>query len=409
MKIAHSVSHFLSQTGTRCISSAFALLFFLLLAPLASAQNTRAELEKQKQELLRKINENQKILDQTAAQRNTSLGRLKALNNQITSRATLIKAINDEMAVLDDEIAEDQSIIEAMDRDLAALKEEYAKMVYATQKTSSGFNKLTFLFASQTFNQLFMRFKYIEQYADARKKQSEQIQIVQVNLNEQIAEIEQQKQDKQALLDEELSENKKLQNLRGEQRQLISTLEKQANKIQDELEKQRASERELTNRIDEIIEAERLAAAASSADMSTLSKEFSDNMGKLPWPVDGGFISSKYGKHRHPTLKRVTLNNKGIDIQTAKDAGVKAVFSGKVVGVMSIQGQGITVLIQHGDYFSAYSRLKAVTVKKGDQIIAGQRLGQVLTNGDNVSELKFRINDKNGTVNPEIWLQSKIN
>lgn len=378
------------------------------MAPLATAQ-TRSELEKQKQELLQKIKENQKILDQTAAQRNTSLGRLKALNNQISSRATLIKAINDELAVLDDEIAEDQSIVEAMDRDLEELKDEYASMIYATQKTSSGFDKLTFLFASQTFNQLFMRFKYIQQYSEARKKQSEQIQIVQANLNEQIAEIEQQKDDKKSLLNEELSENKKLQNLRGEQRQLVQRLEQQASKIQDELEKQRASERELTNRIEAIIEAEREAAAASSVDMSSLSKEFSDNMGKLPWPVDGGFISSKYGKHRHPTLKRVTLNNKGIDIQTAKNADVKAVFAGKVSAVMSIQGQGITVLIQHGEYFSAYTRLKAVTVSKGDDVVVGQRLGQVLTNGENISELKFRIFDKNGTVNPEIWLQGKIN
>ena len=129
----------------------------------------------------------------------------------------------------------------------------------------------------------------------------------------------------------------------------------------------------------------------------------------MRWPVEEGFISSKYGRQNHPTLKRVTINNKGVDIQTSKDAYVKSVFNGKVVGIMSIQGQGITVLVQHGEFFTAYSKLKAVTVKQNDTIVEGQRIGQVLTGSDNVSEMKFRINDKKGTVNPENWLQNKIN
>ena len=103
------------------------------------------------------------------------------------------------------------------------------------------------------------------------------------------------------------------------------------------------------------------------------------------------------------------ISDKGVDIQTSKDAYVKSVFNGKVVGVMSIQGQGITVLIQHGEYFTAYSKLKAVTVKQDDKIVEGQNIGQVLTVNYNVSEIKFRINDSKGTVNPESWLQSKIN
>ena len=135
------------------------------------AQNDRAALERQKAEILKKIRENEKILNQTAEKRNTSLGRLRALNNQISSRSTLIRAINSEVSLLEEDIEEDQSIIAAMEKDLQALKAEYAQMIYTTQKTSSGFNQITFLFASKTFNQLFMRMKYIRQYGEARKKQ----------------------------------------------------------------------------------------------------------------------------------------------------------------------------------------------------------------------------------------------
>ena len=387
------------------------LLFVLALSwsNTLLAQNERDKLEKQKAEILRKIKENEKILNQTTEKRSTSLGRLKALNNQISSRASLIKAINSEVDLLDAEIAENQSIVNAMERDLQALKKEYGQMIYATQKTSSGFNQLTFLFSSSTFNQLFMRMRYIRQYGDARKKQVRQIEIVQQNLNEQIAEVARQKEQKQALLNDELSENQKLQGLQLEQKKLIAQLEQQENRIKKELEKQRESERELTSRIEDIIEAERRAAALANVDMKALSTAFEQQRGKLPWPVDEGFVSSKYGLHAHPTLKRVEINNKGIDIQTSSNATVKAVFPGKVIGVMSIPGQGITVILQHGDYFTSYSKLKAVTVKKDQQVQAGDVLGQVLTNNENVSEMKFRINATNGTVNPETWLRRKSN
>ncbi|KYG76887.1 hypothetical protein AWW68_19100 [Roseivirga spongicola] len=395
-------------------SNSFFLVFIfclatLFVAPNSFAQSERAKLEKQKADIIRKIKENEKILSQTAAQRNTSLGRLKALNNQISSRSSLITAINSEVNILNEEIAENQSIVDAMERDLNALKQEYAQMIYATQKTSSGFNQLTFIFAASTFNQLFMRMKYIKQYGEARQKQVKQIEIVQQNLTDQILEIEKQKENKQALLNDELTENQKLQGLQLEQRRLVTQLEQEEKRIRQELDKQRESERELTNRIEAIIEAERKAAAAANIDMTALTSAFEKERGKLPWPVDEGFVSSKYGLHAHPTLKRVQINNKGIDIQTGSNAVVKTVFPGKVSAIMSIQGQGITVLIQHGEYFTSYSKLKAVTVQKGQDVRPGDVLGQVLTNSDNVSEMKFRIYGKKGAVNPETWLQSKTN
>ena len=385
-------------------------LLFLALSFSLNAQNERLSLEKQKEDLLRKIQQTQRILSQTEEKKDNSLGRLRALNNQINSRGSLINAIKSEVSLLDEEIEENQSIIDAMEADLAALRNEYAQMIYATQKQNSGFNKLTFLFASSTFNQLFMRMKYIQQYGEARKKQGAQIQLVQSDIQDQIAEVEKSRIEKQSLLTDEVTENRKLQSLQSQQRSLINKLEQQENEIRQELAQQRASEKELSNRIDAIIEEERLAALENSIDMTALTEAFAGEKGRLPWPVEEGFVSSKYGTHRHPTLKRVTVNNRGVDIQTTKDSYVKSIFAGKVVSIASIPGQGITVLIQHGEYFTAYSKLKAVTVKKGEEIQIGQRLGQVLTNSKNVSILKLLvIAPGKKRLNPETWLQSKIN
>lgn len=388
-------------------SAYFLVVFFLLLGPTVSAQNERAKLESQKTQLLKKIQETERILSQTSNKKQSSIGRLRALNNQIQTRSSLIKAIKSEVSLLDDDIAENQSIIQAMEDDLTRLKEEYAEMVYTAYKSSRGRNELTFLFASSSFNQLYMRMKYIKQYSQARKKQGEQIMIVQSNIKDQITEIEAQKTSKQTLLDEELSENQKLENLQGEQKRLVTQLTRQENKIKQDLAAQRKSERELTSRIEDIIEAERRAALASSVDLSNLNEAFEKERGRLPWPVEQGFVSSKFGVHRHPTLKRVTQNNPGIDIQTQSNVAVRAIFPGKVLGIVSVEGMGNSIIVQHGKYFSVYSRLKSVAVKKGDEVTSSQLLGRVLTDSQNVSVLKFRIHDQKGSVNPELWLQSR--
>lgn len=386
------------------------VLLLLFVAPWGMhGQSQKELLEQQKAAILKKIEETQRILKQTTSERTTSVGRLRALNSQITSRSSLIRAINEQVSALNEQIQEDQSIANAMAEDLKGLKEEYAQMVYATQKTSAGFNQITFLFAAETFNQLFMRMKYMRQYGEVRKKQAAAIEVVQENLNEQIAEIEMQKEDQKSLLNEELTESEKLQNLRAEQRQVVAALEREEQNIRKQLSEQLASEKELSERIDAIIEEERRrAASANAVNVEELTTAFEKEKGQLPWPVSEGFISSKYGRHKHPTLQRVTLNNKGIDIQTSTNAYVKTVFPGKVVGIQSIQGQGITVLMQHGDYYTAYSKLKAVTVSNGQELPIGSTIGQVLTNGDNVSELKFRIYGTSGTINPELWLKQSM-
>uniref|UniRef100_UPI004047895E murein hydrolase activator EnvC family protein n=1 Tax=Roseivirga sp. TaxID=1964215 RepID=UPI004047895E len=387
------------------------LILFLSLSfgQALVAQNQRVTLEEQKKEILRKIQETERILSQTSTQKVSSIGRLRALNQQIQTRTSLIDAIKGEVGLLNEDIEENQSIIDAMENDLNALKKEYAEMIYTTQKTNKGFSQLTFLFASTTFNQLFMRMKYIKQYSEARKKQGEQIIIVQNSLANQIVEIESQRSSKQSLLNEELSESQKLENLVGEQKQLVAKLTQDEKRIKQELDQQRKAEKELSSKIEAIIEEERKAALLASTDMTALTTAFEKEKGKLPWPVDQGFVASKFGEHKHPTIKTITVNNLGVDIQTNENATIKVVFPGKVSQVISVPGLGNSVIIQHGEYFTVYTKLKTVVVKRGDIVTQGQAIGQVLTDKDNISQLKFRIHPPktNGTVNPEIWLQKK--
>ena len=384
---------------------AFLLLFFTSYASLA--QKTKAQLQKEKQENLKKIAEAEKILTETAGKKKNTIGQLNALNQRIKTQEDLIKSIRKELNLLNGEIEENNLIIETLGDDLESLKKEYSSMVYAAYKANQGYNKLTYIFSAGSFNQFLMRLKYMEQYGHARKVQAEQITKVQAALANQTIIIESRLSEKNFLLAEQLEEGRSLAQLKTTQSSLVKNLQSQESKLRKDLDLRKKAIAALDKKISAIIKAE--IARAKEAKKSTLdanvklSSEFADNKSKLPWPVSG-FISQKFGKHNHPVVKGVVSNNNGVFIQTKQNERVKAIFNGEVRTVAFIPAFGNTVLISHGDYFTVYAGLKAVKVSKGQKVTIGQELGEIITDKDGVSELKFEVWKSAKAVDPQQWL-----
>lgn len=389
------------------------LILFLLLVPLADVvaqKKTKAQLQREKQQNLEKIKEVEKILTETAARKSNSLGELSALSQRIIEQEKLIASIRSEVAFLNSEISENNDIIEALRDDLAKLKKEYAAMIFAAQKANNSTTRLTFLFSSQSFDQLVMRLKYMEQYAETRKLQADQIGKVQDELTGQVRQIESQREEKNRLLRDQLDENTNLANLKKKQNALVKTLEKEEKKLKRDLEETKKSLAVLDKKINELIreEMEReaaLAAAAGSRNLE-LSSSFEDNKNKLPWPVASGFISQKFGRQNHPVLKGIVLQNDGVNIQTRENEKVRCVFEGEVRKVAFIPSFGSTVIIKHGEYFSVYTGLKEVFVKSGQKVTTNQEIGTVISNNDGISELRFRIHKNTTALDPQAWLRN---
>ena len=142
-------------------------------------------------------------------------------------------------------------------------------------------------------------------------------------------------------------------------------------------------------------------------DEEEISSSFEENKTKLAWPVTTGFISSKFGKHPHPVMKGIIQDNPGVDIQTNKDETVKSVFGGKVIQIAYVPGMYNVVIVQHGEYYTVYSRLKEVMVKKGTLIPSNQPIGVVHTDKDGISEVHFEVWKNFAKLNPEGWLSPK--
>jgi septal ring factor EnvC (AmiA/AmiB activator) len=191
------------------------LFFFCSLA--VYGQKSKAQLEREKKANLKKIAEANRILKETTSEKRASLGQLTALTEQISSRAERIAVITREIRTLEGEASELSQIATAMEQDIANLQREYASMVYATSKANNGYARLAYLFSADTFNKLVMRFKYLQQYTEARKTQVKQIQTIRDVLQKQRAKLGEKKQEKDLLLQAQIHENTTLLALKTKQ------------------------------------------------------------------------------------------------------------------------------------------------------------------------------------------------
>jgi septal ring factor EnvC (AmiA/AmiB activator) len=398
----------------------FSLLITLIFPFDAHAQKSKSQLQKEKQQNLEKIKETEKILTETGEQKKNSIGELVALNQRILQQESLIKSIQSEVSLLDYDISENNQIIDALERDLGKLKEEYSSMLFSAQKASGKVDKLTFLFSARSFDQLMMRLKYMEQYGKARQDQAVAIEKVQLILKEQVRVTEVKRGEKNNLLKDELKENIQLTGLKQKQRTLVRSLEKQEKQLRKDLEATRKAVAELDDLIAKIIkeELERAAREARERERENkknnrevvdaavaLSASFEDNRNKFPWPVSG-FVSQKFGRQQHPVLKGIVIQNDGVNIQTKQGEDVRSVFNGEVSAVAFTPGIGSTVIIKHGEYFTVYTGLKEISVKKGQRITTNQEIGKVLSNSEGISELRFQIRKNFDALDPQEWLRN---
>ncbi len=429
------------------------------------AAKSKAQLERERLANLRAIQEKSRALDQTQAKKKVSLGELSAIKEKLVVKQGVIQNISTQLHGLDTNVHQTAQQVLQTQHTLAELKEEYARLLYTASKTASGFNQLMFLFAADSFNQFVRRLRYVRQYTDERQQQAARIMGAQVRLHAQLTGLTQQQRRKGALLSAQLSENKSLLTLKTQHDEVVQQLGQQEQGLRQELaDRQQAVERLdrlIAERVREEIaraaRAARLAArrealaaaararggrrratrtsradpgdeatAAPDADApetaaetaadrrasrvaltpetALVSSNFSGNKGRLPWPVGRGFISQRFGRHPHPVLRHVMVENRGIDIQTDAGEPVRACFDGKVLTITSIAGMNTIVMIQHGDYFTVYAKLRSVSVSDGQRVSAREVIGTVAPGTDGTAELQFQVWHNSANLNPEAWL-----
>jgi septal ring factor EnvC (AmiA/AmiB activator) len=177
--------------------------------------------------------------------------------------------------------------------------------------------------------------------------------------------------------------------------------------LQRELDEKRKIAKRIEREISRIIEEEKKKKTSSNLtpEQKLIGENFYENKGRLPWPVERGIITERYGTHQHPVLKYVTEKNDGIDITAKEKIRARTVFKGEVTAITAISGSNMTVIIRHGKYLTVYNNLINVKVKKGDKVDTKQELGDVFADpADNYScTIKFMIFEEK-FLDPEQWI-----
>ncbi|MEC8702199.1 MAG: peptidoglycan DD-metalloendopeptidase family protein [Bacteroidota bacterium] len=388
--------------------------YFLIILLLYSfnqySQQSRSSLEKERDVNLVKIQEAETILKETEKSKNITVGKLNVINKQIRNRQSLISNLRSDIKVQSDEIILIRNLIISLKRDLRILNNEYSDMIYSSYKSRSSLDKLTYIFSSKDYNQMFRRFNYIFQYSKFRKNQIIEINKVYEELEYQENNLSDVNKKQKKLLDDELSENNKLQKLKGRQRKIISDLNKKQRNLRKEIAERKVALENLDKLIRDIIRREKEALLKNGDDdinLLEITEGFEANIGKFEWPVKSGFISNKFGEHPHPIIKNIKVKNDGIDIQTSKSSQVHAIYDGKVSTVAFIPGMNNVVIINHGEYYTLYAKLKNLKVQKGDIISEKQVIADLVTNNDGITQLQFQIWKNNIKLNPENWIIKK--
>jgi murein hydrolase activator len=400
------------------------LCFIFILIILASpgfSQKSRAKLEQDKKKVEAEIEYTNKLLEQTRESKKNSLNEVVILNKKITKREELIGTINNEVQLVEDQMIQAQDSILLLEKDLQALKDEYAKMIYYAFKNQNLYDRLSFIFASEDFNQAYQRLKYFQQYNEYRKKQALLIRIKQKRLQIKMEDLAAIRDQKNTLLTAQEQQKQQLTTEREEKNKSVKTLSKKEKELQKTLKEKEAAARKLQKAIEDIIAEEiRLANERASKygaptqktglfsltpEEKILSDDFQKNRGSLPWPLEQGIVSSTFGEHQHPVLKNVTVRNNGIDILTEAGADARAIFSGVVTRVMNVPNNNNVVIIRHGEFLTVYSNLDQVYVKIGEKVSTKQKIGKIFTNrADSKTELHFEVWQSKTLLNPEDWL-----
>lgn len=379
---------------------------FLLMSAGAYAQNTAAQ-EERKARLEREIAIIDRQLAENASKSSTMLADLGLIRKKVSNRKALVAESDKEIKRLNDDIYLTRRKINRIQARVDTLTAHYARLVRSAYKNRDARVWYMYMLASDNLGQAFRRFGYFKNLSAQMKNEAREIRKVKEELEQERETLSRMRNEAEKVKEQRVKELEELKKDEARADKVVKQLNKDKKKYQQQLAAKKKEVDALNKEIERIVAAA-MKAAGKGGDKTVvdtkLDAQFAKNKGKLPWPADGPVVD-RFGKHYHPVYKNLQLPpNNGFDIALGKDAKVKAVFDGVVKQVMVMPGYNQCVMVQHGNYFTLYCKLKSVKVKEGDKISTSDVIGTIDTiNGQ--TQLHFELWKGSKPQNPEEWLK----
>ena len=440
------------------------LLFnlFLGLALLAQQPADRSKMENERKALQKELKEIQSVYNQVKGQRRETIGQLNLLQKKMSLQNRYIGNISKEIKILNNEVYMSTLEVNKLQKQLDTLRTQYARSVVYAYKNRSTYDYLNFIFSASSFNDALKRVAYLRSYRTYRQQQVANIIETQKAIEDRKQQLLGKKTQKNQALQSQAQQYKVLEDQKKEKDAVVNKLKSKESELSKQITARKKKDAQLKNAIAAIIrreiearrkaeEAERkrladaekarkaretkttpstadrdddatttttartttkketstAAPVALNAKEVALSNSFAGNKGKLPWPVDNGYVSIPYGTYSIPGTS-IKGDNPGITITTpSPGTTVKAIFDGEVLSVFNLGDGTMAVTISHGKYFSTYSNLSGVSVSRGSNVRTGQSIGRAAADdeGGAGGKLDFLLMVNTQNVNPTPWLR----
>ncbi len=429
------------ETRSKTLSVVRVLLLscvLCLVSCVCFSQTAVKQKKEQLQQQMKKLQDEIKLIEaaikSNSAKKQKNMSEVLSLQAKIKSREGLIGNINNQIGDLDQTIDRTAEEIAVKAAEVEKMKKEYATMLQKSYGNITLQNQTAFLLSAQSFYDAFRRYNYLLKIAEFRRGQAKAIQVSINDLTAKKEVLEENKEQKETLLQKQTAQKTALETEKKQKdAAVVQLLEKEKKLRNTQAEKNKAAA-QLNNRIQAIIEdeirqarkkaeeeAKRSGGTVKSVPIKkgsnetmpltpaeqALSNDFNNNKGKLPWPVLRGHIVSSFGKHNHPVLKGVVIENNGIDIKTESGADARAVFGGTVTSVFFLPTYQNCVMVKHGEFFTVYSGIETVTVKPNQTISTKQLLGKLHTDkAEDLTKVHLEIWKGKDKMDPALWLSN---
>lgn len=434
------------------------LFVFLIILTTGLQAQTKEELQRQKVLLQDQIDLASELLLKTKNTKEASLSELQTLNQKVEARNKLIRTMDRQIRSIDREVMRKAKEIKKLEIRVDSLKSDYADLIKLAQRQQKPRDQILFILSSSSFAQAAKRMQYFKDMAAYRERQVQQIAIAQETLARERETLIAKKAEKIQVQTAQEGEKLALQADAQVQETTVQNLQSKESTLKKDIDKKQREAQQLEQQIKRII-AEEMRKAKERAERSSLEGEakelglvsgkdysrrtsnkalkklidktraakgldvrddgpsfamtpearalannFASNKGALPWPVERGIITGKFGKHPHPIVKGVIVDNPHIEITTEENAIVRSVFEGEVSSVVPIPGANVMVLVRHGNYFTVYSNLINVKVKAGDVVSLKEPIGTAFTDEEGKTMVQLGIWKDADIQDPNPWL-----
>lgn len=377
-----------------------------------SKEQKALEAERAKlQQDIKRINE---LLLTEKKQKGNVMEQMQAIDQKISSQQKLLRLTQQQSNLINRRINSNIREVSRLRQDLGNLKKDYAGMIHKSYQNRAQQNRLMFVLSSESFQQAYKRWQYMKQYTKYRKKQGQEIQSKTKRLAEVNKDLIIQRKDKNRLIDENKEAKESLKEDLQSQKALLKSIKSNESRYSSQLAKKRKDARQIDAEINKLIRLEIARANKESGasgnsfvltpEAKVLANNFESNRGKLIWPVEKGVKSEGFGLYQDKVYPSLQHNNSGVTISTAKGEQARAIFEGEVMTVMTSKLGRKGVYVRHGNYISFYYNLSKVYVEKGDKVTSKTILGDIYTNGQGSTKLKFYLYKNLKKLNPENWI-----